>query len=730
MQIDIDAAKQTFIVEALELLQDMEQALLAIEESPDDEDAINAIFRAAHTIKGSAGIVGFENIEQFTHKVENLLEKARLREIPINSELIDLLLKCRDHIAGLVQSASDSASDRIAPSQDTLDTEESLTNKLNAYLKPAGLKSNEDAEKTDTQQADAVTIEESCSAVKSDNYHISLRFAPNVLRDGMDPISFINYLTRLGEITSITTITDAMPPASEMNPEDCYLGFEIDFKSDFDKKTIEDVFEFVREDAHIRILTPKSSIESYVKLIDELPEDPSKIGEILVKGGALTPAELEEALRLQSGKTEPRPRLGDILVNEGMVPKEVVDAALEKQKSARDTKAKEAKTIRVDAEKLDYLITMVGELVISGATLQQHARRINDSGLQESTSIMSRLVEDIREAAMKVRMVPIGETFSRFHRVIRDISKEMGKEIELIISGAETELDKTVVEKISDPLMHIVRNAADHGIERADERIALGKPPKGTIRLNAYQDSGSIVIEVSDDGRGIDREKVLKKAVERGLISQSIGHGQNLSDREIYNLIFEPGFSTAEQVTKLSGRGVGMDVVKRNVEALRGTVEIESDKGTGTTVRIRLPLTLAIIDGFMVKVGNSFYVIPLDMVMECLEVPEQGSHSSDIRRYINLRGHVLPYVRLRDLFNENGQRPKYENIVVVRHAGQTIGLMVDELHGEVQAVIKPLGKMYRNVEGISGATILGDGTVALIMDVPHIVQRTEKRIEP
>ncbi len=714
MQIDLDAAKQTFIIEASELLQDMEQALLAIEESPDDEDTINAIFRAAHTIKGSAGIVGFENIEQFTHKVENLLEKARLGEIPINSELIELLLKCRDHIAGLLQSASEGQKTGITPEQDALDTEKSLTNKLNAYLKPAWLKPEGDAEKTDTH-------EKSCSAVKSDNYHISLRLAPNVLRDGMDPISFINYLTRLGEIVSITTITDAMPPASEMNPEECYLGFEINFKSDFDKKTIEDVFEFVREDAQIHILPPKSSIESFIKLLNNLPEEPARIGELLVKGGALTETELEDALRLQSAGTEPQPRIGDILVNEGMVHKKVVDAAIEKQKSAKDTKAKEAKTIRVDAEKLDYLITMVGELVISGATLEQHARRVNDSGLQESASQMSRLVEDIRGVAMKVRMVPVGETFSRFNRLVRDLGREAGKEIDLIISGAETELDKAVTEKINDPLMHLIRNAIDHGIELPDERLLSKKPAKGAITLNAYQDAGSIVIEVSDNGKGINSEKVLKKAVERGLI----GHGQNLSDREIYNLIFEPGFSTAEQVTKLSGRGVGMDVVKRNVEALRGMVEIESSEGIGATVRIRLPLTLAIIDGFMVKVGKHFYVIPLDMVVECVELTETDRVEAKRRHYINLRGEVLPYVRLKELFDENGVRPPYENIVVVRYAGRKTGLVVDELHGEVQAVIKSLGRMYRNVEGISGATILGDGTVALIIDVPHLVQSAE-----
>ncbi len=359
--------------------------------------------------------------------------------------------------------------------------------------------------------------------------------------------------------------------------------------------------------------------------------------------------------------------------------------------------------------------------MIAGAGANLLAQRSNDSSLQEATSTMSRLVEEIRDGALKLRMVPIGDTFSRFQRVVRDVSKELGKDIDLVISGAETELDKTVVEKIGDPLMHLVRNAMDHGIESAEKRLATGKPAKGTLKLNAYHDSGSIAIEISDDGGGLNRDRILQKGLERGLVQPN----QTLTDQEIYNLIFEAGFSTAEAVTNLSGRGVGMDVVKRNIVALRGTVDLESTAGLGTTIRIRLPLTLAIIDGFLVGVEKSSYVVPLDMVLECVELTESERQGMKERSYLNLRGEVLPLVPLRTHFEIEGSHAKRENVVVVQYAGQKAGLVVDELLGEFQTVIKPLGKLFSNLRGISGSTILGTGEVALILDVPSLVQQAE-----
>jgi two-component system chemotaxis sensor kinase CheA len=372
----------------------------------------------------------------------------------------------------------------------------------------------------------------------------------------------------------------------------------------------------------------------------------------------------------------------------------------------------------VDADKLDQLIDLVGELVIAGAGSQLLARRAGQTAIVESMSTLARLVEEVRDSALGLRMVQIGGTFQRFQRVVREVSRELGKDIGLSISGAETELDKSVVEKIGDPLMHLVRNAMDHGIESVEARLAAGKPAKATVALHAYHDSGSIVIEVSDDGAGLKRDKILNKAIERGLISPT----QTLTDSEVYNLIFEAGFSTADQLSNLSGRGVGMDVVRRNVEALRGTVQLDSKPGLGTTVRIRLPLTLAIIDGFLVNVARSHYVIPLDMMVECLECADQTRDLARRQGYVDLRGDVLPVVWLRDLFAIEAETPRRENIVVLRFGSEKAGLVVDELLGEAQTVIKPLSKLFACVKGISGSSILGSGDVALILDVPGLIQ--------
>ncbi|MBI5235751.1 MAG: chemotaxis protein CheA [Deltaproteobacteria bacterium] len=720
--------RHTFIAEARELLQEIENALLALEARPQDNESINTLFRAVHTIKGSSGIVGMETVERFTHLVENLLSIVRDGRIRVTNRIIELLLESRDHIALLVELA---AEEREAD-KDVLARGAHLGDRLNAFFAsgPEGAMVSESAsKKTDDTAAQG-------RLASTDAWHLSIRFGPDTFRSGMDPASFLTYLTRLGDITSLVTLFDLMPAFREMDPESCYLGFEIDLKSDFDKKTLEDVFEFVREDSIIRILPPHSRLESYIELINDLPEDAELLGEILLKGGALSQTELDDALRLQSAESamadsergEAAQPIGRILINEGMVPDVLVDAALEKQTQTRVHKSRESGTVRISAMKLDALVNLVGELVISSANVNQHTRRLKDNGLFEAASNMQRLVEDVRDTAMKLRMVPIGETFSRFNRTVRDISSGSDKEIGLVITGAETELDKLVVEKINDPLMHLVRNAADHGIEGRAERNAVGKPVKGSICLNACYDAGSVVITVSDDGRGLDREKIKEKAVSLGLIEAD----KTLSDGDIYKLIFEPGFSTAQEVTKLSGRGVGMDVVRRNIDSLRGTVGVDSVSGKGTTVSIRLPLTLAIIDGFMVHVAGSSYVIPLEMVTECVDLPDSERNADKRRGYINLRGEALPYIRLTSFF-DCAETPGYsgarESIVIVRHAGRLIGLVVDVLEGEMQAVIKSLGSVYRDVRGISGATIMGDGTVALIVDVPAIVQTVEEEIK-
>ena len=571
--------------------------------------------------------------------------------------------------------------------------------------------------------------------VVTDSWHISVRFGENVLRGGMDPLSFIRYLASLGEILGIETITDAMPAAAEMDPESCYIGFEIRLQTRASKADIERVFDFVRDDCDLRILAPNSKLSEYIKHIQELPEDTMRLGEILVRCGALTQAEVDQGLQEQrtasdagetAGEGSAAHQLGEILVDHKVVHKEIVDAAVVKQAQVHDKKAKEARLVRVQADKLDQLIDLVGELVIAGASANLLAQKSRQSDLVEATSVLSRLVEDIRDSALQLRMVQIGETFTRFNRVVRDTAKELGKEIELSISGADTELDKSVVEKIGDPLMHLVRNSLDHGIEAAALRVERGKPACGRVSLNAFHDSGSIVIQIADDGGGLNKEKIHAKALERGLIQP----GQALSDNEVVNLIFEPGFSTVDKVSNLSGRGVGMDVVRRNIQALRGTVEVESTEGQGATFTIRLPLTLAIIDGFLVGVGKAAYVVPLDSVVECIELKDVPLG----RSFLNLRGEALPFLRLRELFEIAGESPVRENIVVVHFGGRKAGIVVDQLMGEFQTVIKPLGAMFRHLRGIGGSTILGSGDVALILDVAALVhgatQAEERQLLP
>jgi two-component system chemotaxis sensor kinase CheA len=478
-----------------------------------------------------------------------------------------------------------------------------------------------------------------------------------------------------------------------------------------DKAAIEQVFEFVREDSQLFILPPHSQVSAYVNLL-ESQGDSVRLGEMLVRCGTLTRQELDSALNQQV--ETPNALIGTILVTQGSVQAEVVEAALQKQKHAKETVVTESRSIRVDADKLDQLINLVGELIIAGANVNMIAHRAKVVELEESTSKLSTLVEEVRDSALQLRMVKIGATFNRFQRVVHDVSRELGKDIALVIEGEDTELDKTVVEKIGDPLMHLIRNSMDHGIESAEVRRAQGKSEQGMVRLNAFHDSGSIVITVEDDGGGLKRDRILAKAIERGLVE--VGH--SLTDEEVYGLVLEAGFSTAEKVSNLSGRGVGMDVVKRNITALRGTVSMSSEEGCGTTVTVRLPLTLAIIDGFLIGVDKAVYAIPLDMIEECVAFSAEPDHD-----YTNLRGEVLPFIRLRQLFGMRGESAKGENIVVLKHGNQRAGLVVDTLLGEFQTVIKPLGKMFSQVKCVSGSTILGSGDVALILDVPSLVQQ-------
>ncbi len=713
--MDLDDALEIFIVESRELLQDMEAALLAVEGAEETVEMINAIFRAAHTIKGSSGLFSLDHIVAFTHVVESVLDRVRGGKLELSDKLVVLLLACCDHMGALVEGV---AAGERAGSTELLQQGEPLLTQLRSYLD--GVKAAPaQAQKSTAVSPSPLSAQESehvrrigGDSVNADHWHISVRFGPDVLRNGMDPLSFIRYLGTMGKIIGIATLTEALPGAAAMDPETCYLGFEIAFQSRSDKAAIEKVFEFVRDDSRLLILPPHSLISEYVSLIGQQQGEFTRLGEMLVACGTLTQQELDAALNSQADS--PDTPIGTILVEQGSVQPEVVEAALTRQKQVKEIGAAESRSIRVDADKLDQLINLVGELIIAGASVNMIAHRAKVIELQEATSKLSTLVEEVRDSALQLRMVKIGATFSRFQRVVHDVSRDLGKDITLVIDGEDTELDKTVVEKIGDPLMHLVRNSMDHGIESADVRAKRGKPIQGTLKLNAYHDSGAIVITVEDDGGGLKRERILAKAIERGLVEA----GHQMSDADVYALIFEPGFSTAEKVTNLSGRGVGLDVVKRNITALRGTVGLTSAEGVGTTVTVRLPLTLAIIDGFLVGIDKSVYAIPLDMIEECIAFSAEPGQD-----YTNLRGQVLPFIRLRRLFSVPGTSSRGENIVVLKHNGLRAGLVVDNLLGEFQTVIKPLGKMFYQSKCISGSTILGSGDVALILDVPALVQQ-------
>ena len=738
--MNIDAARASFIAESRELIADMELALLACERGDFGASTVNAIFRAAHTIKGNAGLFGLDAIVSFTHVVESALDQVRDGHIVLDQEWSALLLECRDHMLALIEAVAaggDGSDAQLAvwgkeligrlgalgafggvEKQGSDDGERQLLDDAALCLR-ALLADPVDAARVDqarevlaritkAQQADAPATPRNADSVANPCWHVSLRVPRDILQQGLDPLSFIRFLASNCRIERVLTVCDQLPAPEAFDPELHYLGYELRLDAATERDVIDTAFQFIREQSRLHVLAPHASLVDYATLLAALPEGVQRGRELLLASGALTAAEIE--------------RLDKPVGGEAVQAKDAVPTAPLEHEAPRSS---EQQSIRVDAGKLESLINLVGELVIAGASAHLQAQRARQTHLSEAVQRVARLVESVRDETLKLRMTPIGATFARFSRVVRDVSRELGKEIRLETSGGDTELDKTLIEKITDPLTHLVRNAIDHGIETSALRSERGKHPVGTVLLNAYHDSGSVVIEVSDDGGGLNRDRILAKARERGLIES----GDQLSDQEVFALIFEPGFSTADAVTNLSGRGVGMDVVKRNVTQLRGTVEISSVAGGGTTIRVRLPLTLAIIDGFLIRVGNTRLVVPLDAVEECLEVkalpPQQDDH-----RFIDLRGQVLPLICLGEHFTIQRSQARRQSIVVVRQGTLRAGLLVDELLGEHQIVIKPLARMFRRVRGLGGSTVLGDGAVALILDVAALIDDCRGRRSP
>ncbi|WP_051378684.1 chemotaxis protein CheA [Derxia gummosa] len=737
--MNLDEALSLFVSESRELLEQMEAGLLELEQRPGDPEAINAIFRAAHTIKGSAGIFGFDAIVGFTHVAESVLDQVREEVIGIDPPLASLLLRSGDYLLEWMDGVAAGAGDERDASM--LERGEELVTALGRYLEP-GVGSAPVAAPPAEAAAPARIA---ADASGTEHWHLSLRFGRELFRDGFDPLSFVRYLGSMGEIAHLETCAASLPRLSEYEPDDCHLGFEIAFRGDGGRERIASAFDFVAEESDIRLLEPHAPLSDYRALAEARAAAGEPIAELLRRCGSLdeaelaalaAPADAEPACDADDDAapaiaphatpaTAPAARAG------GAAPAHPATTAPRTAAEAGDARRADAapaarggdvNMVRVDANKLDHLIDLVGELIVAGEGAAQIARRNRNKELMQATAQVGRLMEEVRDCALNLRMVQIGGTFNRFQRVVRDVSQELGKDIALRITGGETELDKTVVEKLADPLTHLVRNSIDHGIESAAERERAGKPAQGTVSLHAYHTAGWVVVEVGDDGGGLRRDRILAKAVERGLVAPDA----TLSDRDVWQLIFEPGFSTAAQISNLSGRGVGMDVVKRNITALRGSIDIRSQEGVGTTISIRLPLTLAIIDGFMMAVGGAAYVVPLDTVVECIALNGPAINGQG---WLDLRGEVLPLVRLRELHELGGEPGRRQNVVVVDGGGMRVGIVVDQLMGELQTVIKPLGKVFRHVRGVGGFTILASGAVALLLDVPTLIQETASRAQ-
>ncbi|NLG77150.1 MAG: chemotaxis protein CheA [Xanthomonadaceae bacterium] len=683
MALDLAQFHEAFFDESYEALDTMEAALLKLNVGAPEPELINTIFRVAHSIKGGAATFGFAEVTSFTHTCETLLDELRANRMQVTRQLSDLLLKSVDVIRDMlraVQHKEPIDAQRVADLQFDLELTIAQKNAPSAVSAPA----QEPVAKPAPQRA-------------AHRWRIHFQPHPQLFVHGNDPLRMLRELAELGEF-EIKLDGSHLPALADIDPESCYFAWEITVETDATRDVIDQVFDWAEGDCDLSIADELASAPSQ----EAAPSPPAASADNVVSiasGTAAKVAESPKAAAAHEHTEGPKHGLGD------------------------------GASIRVSTEKIDELMNTVGELVITQSMLSQLGSQVSGpvaEHLRSGLAQLERNMRELQESVMRVRMLPISFVFSRFPRMVRDVSQRLGKQVDLKVTGEQTELDKTVLEKIGDPLVHLVRNSVDHGIEMPDARVAAGKSPTGTVSLEAYHKGGNITIEVGDDGSGLNKDRILEKARARGLVAPN----EVLADEQIYELIFLAGFSTAEQATDISGRGVGMDVVRRNIKELGGTIEVRSQPGKGSRFIITLPLTLAIVDGQSVAVGTETYIVPLITIIESLQLqPGMVNSLAGQGEVFWFREQYVPIVRLHEIF---GLRPRATQlheglIMVVEGEGKRIGLFVDDLLGQQQVVIKSLETNFRRVEGVSGATILGDGSVALILDVPGLIRVASQR---
>ncbi|MCP3374465.1 chemotaxis protein CheA [Bradyrhizobium cajani] len=687
---------EVFRQEASELFEVLEGALLDLGLRPDDRELVDSAFRALHTIKGSGAMFGFDKVASFTHEFETAFDRVRKGEIKPTQELISVALAAKDYIRALIEDPQ-STDDIIG---------EAILDDLKRFV------SSDQPVVPVAEIAEAPPVAPAES--KQAGWHLYLEFESHILRNGSNPLDLLEDLCKLGPCF-VVPITDGIPFLDEMEPEDCYLKWDVKLHAACDKDAIDDVFMFVQDEMKLT-LSPLQEVEAPapVPLFQLHDEEPAPVAEMPAPVAAAAAAPVvAQPIASAEAKSEPKS-------DPKSDPKP--DAAPVRREEAKQDRG--IATVRVQAERLDELMDRVGELVIAQARLTQLASAGSDLSIKMIAEEIERLASSLRDTTMGARMVPIGSLFGRFRRLVHDLSRDLSKPVEFVTSGEDTELDKTMIECLADPLVHLIRNAIDHGIEDTAARAANGKTEQGRIELAAVHSGAQVLVTVKDNGGGLNTARIRAKAEEQGLIAA----GAVLTDHEIHQFLFHPGFSTAQTISALSGRGVGMDVVKRTIENMRGSIDLSTRPGQGTTVTLRLPLTLAIIEGLLIRVGEGRYIIPLSAVEECVELTAEDERSRG-RNFLNVRGNLVPFLRLREIMSSSGSPDRHQKTIIISTGETRVGLVADQIIGNHQTVIKSLSKLHSDVTIFSGATILGDGTAALILDVAQLVTLAQSKVE-